>query len=67
MAHRGRQSKQLMARGYKVDIEHEGKVHKLEIEEGTTVLEAAEENGLELPHDCRLGVCMTCPARLVSS
>jgi len=23
--------------------------------------------GLELPHDCKLGVCMTCPARVVSS
>jgi ferredoxin len=21
---------------------------------------------MEVPHDCKLGVCMTCPARLVS-
>jgi ferredoxin len=21
--------------------------------------------GLDLPHDCKMGVCMTCPARLV--
>jgi ferredoxin len=23
-------------------------------------------SGLDLPHDCKLGVCMTCPAKLVS-
>lgn len=28
-------------------------------------METALDNGLRLPHDCKMGVCMTCPARLV--
>jgi ring-1,2-phenylacetyl-CoA epoxidase subunit PaaE len=33
--------------------------------DGTTVLEAAEEAGLELPYSCRAGVCSTCRTRVV--
>jgi ferredoxin len=50
---------------FKVTIEHEGKPTTLEVEDGTTILEAALDAGLELPHDCTMGVCMRCPARLV--
>lgn len=50
---------------FKVTIEHEGKPTTLEIEDGTTILEAALDAGLELPHDCSMGVCMRCPARLI--
>lgn len=32
---------------------------------GQTVLEAAEEAGLELPYSCRAGVCSTCRTRVV--
>jgi ring-1,2-phenylacetyl-CoA epoxidase subunit PaaE len=32
---------------------------------GTTVLEAAEQAGLELPYSCRAGVCSTCRTRVV--
>lgn len=56
---------QIPTRAHNVEIEHEGKLHKFAVEEGVSILEAAEENGMELPHDCRLGVCMTCPAKLV--
>ncbi|CAI5492546.1 unnamed protein product [Closterium sp. Naga37s-1] len=31
-----------------------------------TILSAAIDAGLDLPHDCKLGVCMTCPAKLIS-
>jgi ring-1,2-phenylacetyl-CoA epoxidase subunit PaaE len=34
--------------------------------DGTTVLEAAEQAGLELPYSCRAGVCSTCRTRVVS-
>lgn len=37
----------------------------LEVEEDQTILEAALDSGLELSHDCKMGVCMTCPAKLV--
>ncbi|HEX7114808.1 MAG TPA: 1,2-phenylacetyl-CoA epoxidase subunit PaaE [Steroidobacter sp.] len=33
--------------------------------EGRTVLEAAEEAGLDLPYSCRAGVCSTCRTRVV--
>ena len=33
--------------------------------DGTTVLEAAEKAGLELPYSCRAGVCSTCRTRVV--
>jgi ferredoxin len=53
------------AAAFKVTLEHEGKPTVLEVEDGTTILEAALDAGLDLPHDCTMGVCMRCPARLV--
>lgn len=38
----------------------------LEVDESTSILEAALDNGIELPHDCKLGVCLTCPSKIVS-
>src|SRR4051812_24899780 len=53
-------------RAYKVTIEHGGESRVVEMEEDENILERALEEGLDVPHDCKLGVCMTCPARLVS-
>eukprot|EP01024_Parvocaulis_polyphysoides_P068305 TRINITY_DN8301_c0_g1_i1.p5 TRINITY_DN8301_c0_g1~~TRINITY_DN8301_c0_g1_i1.p5 ORF type:complete len:154 (+),score=20.99 TRINITY_DN8301_c0_g1_i1:773-1234(+) len=61
-----RQHRSLKVFAHKVEIEHEGQVHVLDVESGQTILEVALEQGLELPHDCKMGVCMTCPAKLVS-
>jgi ferredoxin len=47
-------------------IEHEGKSTELEVEPDETILSKALDSGLSVPHDCKLGVCMTCPARLIS-
>eukprot|EP01026_Neomeris_dumetosa_P033265 TRINITY_DN264_c0_g1_i1.p2 TRINITY_DN264_c0_g1~~TRINITY_DN264_c0_g1_i1.p2 ORF type:complete len:140 (-),score=13.54 TRINITY_DN264_c0_g1_i1:144-563(-) len=49
-----------------VEIEHNGQVHTLQVDSGQSILEVALEQGLDLPHDCKMGVCMTCPAKLVS-
>lgn len=36
------------------------------MEPDETILSKALDSGLSVPHDCKLGVCMTCPARLLS-
>lgn len=56
----------LTVRSYKVVVEHEGKYTELEVEPDETILSKALDSGLSVPHDCKLGVCMTCPARLIS-
>lgn len=53
-------------RAYRVTIEHGSESVVVEMEEDENILERALEEGLDVPHDCKLGVCMTCPARLVS-
>ncbi|KAM3310268.1 hypothetical protein ACQJBY_031137 [Aegilops geniculata] len=53
-------------RVHRVTIEHGGESRVVEMEEDENILERALEEGLDVPHDCKLGVCMTCPARLVS-
>lgn len=53
-------------RAYRVVVQHEGRTTELEVEPDETILSKAIDSGLEVPHDCKLGVCMTCPARLVS-
>lgn len=53
-------------RAHRVTIEHGGESRVVEMEEDENILERALEEGLDVPHDCKLGVCMTCPARLVS-
>ncbi|KAL3634544.1 Ferulic acid decarboxylase 1 [Castilleja foliolosa] len=51
---------------YKVVIEHDGVATELEVEPDETILSKALDAGLDVPHDCKLGVCMTCPAQLIS-
>ena len=41
---------------FKVEIEHPGGTTVLDVEEGSTVLETALDAGLELSHDCKMGV-----------
>ncbi|XP_057783247.1 ferredoxin C 1, chloroplastic [Salvia miltiorrhiza] len=62
--HLNRHSGRLSA--YKVVIEQGDKLTELEIDEDETILSRALDMGLDVPHDCKLGVCMTCPAKLVS-
>ena len=55
-----------VVRSHKCEIQFEGKTHSFDIPDGSTILEVALDKGINLPHDCKLGVCMTCPAKLVS-
>lgn len=38
----------------------------LSIPENVSILSAALDAGISLPHDCKLGVCLTCPSKVVS-
>ncbi|CAN1129221.1 Ferredoxin C 1, chloroplastic [Linum perenne] len=63
---RKRWSVKTVVRSYKVVIEHQGESRELEVEPDETILSKALDSGMSVPHDCKLGVCMTCPAKLVS-
>jgi ferredoxin len=60
------QTRGMQALNWKVIVKHEGKETEMEVDEGTSILEAALEAGVALPHDCDLGVCLTCPAFIES-
>lgn len=55
-----------IVQSYKVVVEHQGETTELEVDPDETILSKAIESGMDVPHDCKLGVCMTCPARLLS-
>lgn len=51
---------------HRVQVNVNGRKEVLNVSEDQTILEVALEQGIELSHDCKMGVCMTCPAKLVS-
>lgn len=51
---------------HRVTIQHDGKEHILNVPEDMSILDAALEAEIDVPHDCKLGVCLTCPSRIVS-
>lgn len=46
---------------YEVEFVNEGR--SLEVPADKPILEAAEEAGIDLPYQCRMGVCGVCTAR----
>lgn len=44
----------------------DGKTHTINVESYKSVLEAALDEGIELPHDCKLGACLACAAKVLS-
>ena len=50
--------------GVPISLTHDGKTHAFSLQQGETVLEAAERAGLDVPYSCRGGMCCTCRAKV---
>jgi ferredoxin len=50
--------------GRRVNFQRAGKI--ISLGRGVTVLEAAEEAEVEIPYECRSGICGQCKTRLIS-
>lgn len=53
-----------MTKTYTVEINHQGKIHTLQVPEDQTILSVADQAGLDLPSSCHAGVCTTCAGQI---
>jgi ferredoxin len=49
-----------------VEIRHEGETYTVEVADGDNILDVALDAGIDLRYDCKMGVCMMCPAKVVA-
>jgi ferredoxin len=47
---------------YSVELNHQGSIQTLAVDENQTILAAAQAAGIDLPYSCSAGVCTTCAA-----
>jgi ferredoxin len=52
-----------MTDSYTVEFPEEGRT--IEVPANTPILEAAEQAGMDLPYQCRMGVCGVCSAKRI--
>ena len=50
----------------KIKLEFKGQEYELLVPENTSILDAAHQNGINLPYSCKAGHCSTCMARCTS-
>lgn len=51
---------------HKVSFVKDGKeVATITVPEDKTILDAGLDQGVEMPYDCKLGVCLTCPSKIL--
>ena len=55
-----------MSNVYTVEINNAGKTYTIQVSEEQNVLEAAQQQDIELPYSCSAGVCTTCAAKIIS-
>ncbi|MBC6418230.1 MAG: 2Fe-2S iron-sulfur cluster binding domain-containing protein [Prochloron sp. SP5CPC1] len=54
-----------MLKTYLVEINHQGKTHTITVPSEQTILQAAQDEGIDLPSSCHSGVCTTCAAKII--
>jgi len=54
-----------MPKTYTVEINHQGTIHTIKVPEDKKILQAASEQGIDLPNSCNAGVCTTCAAKII--
>lgn len=55
-----------MSQTYTVKLNHQGQIYTIAVPDTQSVLEAAHEQGVDLPCSCYAGVCTTCAAQVTS-
>lgn len=55
-----------MSQNFTAKLHHQGQVYTVTVPDNQSVLEAAHEQGVDLPCSCYAGVCTSCAAQLIN-